>query len=232
MNSYSLNISSLNGASSDITQRAVILATAVAYLKPSNFTKHASAIIDQQLAAQITGKIGWVKSRATMAVVGVAGHKWAISAAGYTPIQHTYQAAVNLTAHIRARCAMAVEAQAVSGSSYKAWKRSPVAVPAEGSITAAGWSKPPTNVYAPVGQVAESLATVTAKVRARFVETTALAASVVADSHVRRRSPVVADGSATIFEINTVWKRIPWDYPAPEDRTFPVPPVDNYFYVS
>jgi hypothetical protein len=256
VNSSNFNASTINGAIGDVTIRSVVNAFASAFITSGNrvFRKDS---LNVTASATVAGAIGRVWFRDSLSVTGVAEIDFmarmrsrsveVVSAVASISMQAfwwarsvlTVSAAVqdvSSTARIRARSVLDVQARASGEFSAKkfvglALNTEPIQARAEISITGQ-LVKPQTLIPAPVSVPAQAFIVATLKGLIRDSFPATATADILATLKGRVRSATPVSAQAVIYASSGTNRQIPFDEPAPGERTFYVPAIDNIFYAS
>ncbi len=212
----------------------------------------AYARVHSEPAASLAGRLGRVEAHiradaiARAAVVGALGHAEVhglIAARGRAVIKVTLppvrsvvgakaRASIGLRAHVLARGGASGTARAKLSPATRLVRRGPVRSEPSAGITADGTVFARRRVRSPVDARAQAFIVTRTRTSARLAVLLRAAAVGTARFHVGARGPVAVLGQAVIEIDPGVFKRLPFDEPAPESRTFLVPPTMTTFYVT
>lgn len=251
MNRGQINGFTLNGSVGDPVVRVRIDAKGYARVRARGRVL-AYAVVHGTPEARQTGKLGRVEANLSVAALAQAAVSGAIGrvdihgllqATGRVVIEVKLppvrgrirskpQAQIALKAHAFLRTSIAGQAQAKFTPQAGLLRRGPVKargvadITADGTVYARRWLRVPTDVQAQAFIVTRS------RVDARLAVLTQAVADGEVRHHVLARAPVLAQGVAFIEIDPSIHKRLPFDEPAPDSRTFLVPPAMTTFYVT
>jgi len=241
----------INGPAGDQVVRVRVDARGFARIR-SGGRVLAYARIQSEPAASFAGHLGRVEAHiradamARAAVLGALGHAEVhglIAARGRAVIKVTLppvrsavpakaRANIGLRAHVLARGAASVAARAKLSQSTYLERRGPVrAHPATG-ITADGTVYARRQVRSPLNAKAQAFIVTRTRTSARLAVLLRASASVTPRGYVAARAPLATQGRAVIEIDPAVFKQLPFDEPAPDSRTFSVPPAMTTFHVT
>lgn len=251
MNRGQLNGFVLNGASSDPVVRVRVDAKGYAMVRARGRVL-AYSVTHSAPAARLDGRLGRVEAHlsaqsvARAAVEGALGRvniHALLAATGRAVIEvklpYIYgRAAVNgrarigVTAHALARIGATVVGQAKLEPKARLLRRGPVkakgvaGIEADGVVYVRRWLRSPSEGKAHAFIVSK------AHIEARLAALARAQADVAVDFHVLARAPMTWQGIAFIEIDPAIYKRLPFDEPAPDSRTFYVPASMTTFYVT
>lgn len=252
MNSSGFNATTINGSSSDVNIRSVVLLIAAAFITSGNrvFRKDT---MNLQVQATVTTAVGRVWFRDVLAAQGEASvsvvHRLivrsiATAEAVATIVVLAYrrardvlgaQAAVQgdaVAASKRASGFVRAIAEAVVATTARLYARDEASAQALVGIAVSGAVRPRTNVFSPISAPAQATITANSVLYARGPVAASAEAGVTAIVNARSRAPVSATATASIFATATGVKRIPFDRNAPDERTYVVPAIQTYYVVT
>jgi len=250
MNSGALNAYALNGSVLDPVVRTRVdgFAYAVASTKPRVLAYERVAVLARAALDSVAAKVFTrtpVSVYAEATVSGVLGRVWAKLVASVTG-----SASIN-TSLYQIRCIVSPVVSAVVSTLPKVFARNRVQSSALASVSVVGG----TAYRAILSRVARAVVSATGKVyQRRYLRSSVGAVSVanvvalsktfarlvvfhsapVLITHVARaivRAPTHAESKADVVVDFSVAKQIPWDEPAPDERTFKVNPETFVFMV-
>lgn len=224
MNGHNLNGALINGANLDVTQRSVILAYGVAYLGATG------GRVLRRGPVEVSGEVTVSPAGRVFAKSAIRAFGQAYITRALTPTVYTCHARSVVTPRTRTRCVLSVTAEAQMPGVLTAWRRAPVTPTGEALATGLGDVKPLTDVLSPVTCFAMADIAAQYHIEGTLPVTASAQAAISIAPHLRRRSPVAASAQAYIYAIGTEFRRIPWDEPAPDERTFRVPAIQTTFY--
>lgn len=251
MNRGALNGYALNGRSADPVVRIRVDARGYARVRVSGRVL-AYAVVHSAPAAAMAGPLGRVHAKlaagalARAAVEGALGRihvRSLLAATGRAVVKVTLPpvyarvaaravARTRLAAHVLARSAVDAGAQAQFAPRTLLLRRGPVqSAPAargkaDGRIYVRRWLR------SPVDSKEQAFIVTQGRVEARLAVLAQGQALGAVDAHTLVRAPIAAQGVVFIDIDPAVHKRLPFDEPAPESRTFTVPAGMTTFYVT
>ncbi len=251
MNRGQLNGFTLNGASADPIVRVRVDGKGYARVSAGGRVL-AYAVAHSAPRARLDGKLGRVEARlsadavARAAIAGALGRvdvHGLLAVTGRAVIQVTLppvygrlavraRASIGLSAHALVRSSAAVTGQARGEAGARVVRRAPVvarpaaAIGADGSVFVRRW------IRSPLEGRGQAFVIANGHMEARLAALSQARAVTAAAFHVKARAPVAARGVAFIDVDFAVNKRLPFDEPAPEYRTFYVPAGQHTFVVS
>lgn len=251
MNRGQLNGFALNGASADPVVRVRVDAKGYARVRAGGRVL-AYAVTHAAPAASLDGRLGRVEahlsaqSLARAAVEGALGRvdiHSLLAVTGRVVIDVTLpairgrlaakgRASIGVNARALARSGAAVVGRAQFAPQTKLLRRGPVqargraGVDADGVVYVRRWLRSPTE-----GKALAFIASA-GRVEARLAALVSAQANATVDFHLQARAPVAFQGVAFIEIDPSINKRLPFDEPAPDSRTFTVPAGMTTFYVT
>ncbi len=251
MNRGKFNGFAINGPSMDQVVRVRVDARGYARVRAGGRVL-AYARVHSEPAAAMQGKLGRVEAHiraeamAQAAVTGVLGHAdvhGLIAARGRVVIKVTLppvrgrvsaqaRAGIGLRAHVLARGGVSSTARAQLSLETHLARRGPLRAQPSAGITADGTVFARRQLRSPIDARARAFVVTHTRVSARLAVLVRATADGKARFHVGARAPLAALGRAVIEIDPSVFKRLPFDEPAPESRTFSVPPTMTTFHVT
>lgn len=251
MNRGQMNGFALNGASADpvvrvrvdakgyarVRARGRVLAYAVMHAAPAASLDGKLGRVEAHLSAQslaraaVEGALGRVDIRSLLSVTGrvvidvmLPAIRGRVGAKG--------RASIGAKPHTLARSGAAVQGRAQFSPQTSLLRRGPVRAKGRADLDADGvvyvrrWQRAPAE-----GKALAFIAT-TSRVEARLAALVRAQANASVDFHLQARAPVAFRGVAFIEIDPAIHKRLPFDEPAPDSRTFTVPTGMTTFYVT
>ncbi len=251
MNRGPLNGFAINGASGDPVVRIRVDAKGYARIRASGRVL-SYGVVAATAQADLQGVLGRVNAKLTIGGVARAAIGGALGRAEiHGIIQSTGRAVVHvvlppirlrvnakgragigLKAHLEARNAVTGNGQARAVLKPRLLRRGPVAaqgvaqIAADGVVYVRRWLRSPTEGKA------EAFIVSTSRVDARLAALVQAKAVPTAEFTILARAPLQCTVVAFIEIDPSIHKRLPFDEPAPESRTFLVPPAMTTFYVT
>ncbi len=251
MNRGKFNGFAINGPSGDQVVRVRVDARGYARVRAGGRVL-AYARIYSEPAASLPGLLGRVEAHiradalARAAVTGVLGHAdvhGLVAARGRVVVKVTLppvrgrvsgeaRASIGLRAHVLARAGVSATPRANVSSNTHLTRRGPVRSRPTAGITADGTVFARRQRRSPIDGRARAFVVTHTRVSARLAVLLRAAADGEAGFHVGARAPLSAHGRAVIEIDPSVFKRLPFDEPAPDSRTFLVPAAMTTFHVT
>lgn len=251
MNRGQFNGFVLNGASADPVVRVRVDARGYAMIRARGRVL-AYSVMHSAPAACLDGKLGRVEahlsaqSLARATVEGALGRvdiHALLSATGRAVIEvklpYIYgraavkgRARIGVTAHSLARGGAKVLAQAKLAPKSRLLRRGPVKTRGIADIDAGGVVYVRRWLRSPAEGKAQAFIVSKAHIEARLAALVRAPADAAVDFHVLARAPMGWQGVAFIEIDPAIYKRLPFDEPAPDSRTFNVPAGMTIFYVT
>lgn len=251
MNSSSFNGATINGAFGDATVRSYVNLIATAFIV-ANARVLRKSIVNIEARADIGPVVGRAYMRSMEVVIAQAvinpGYRVyvkfnevcqaiadiTITARNQVRNVATLSAAasITLTARNRARSVVTLQAYADIVARVLSRIRSAVSVTGQAQIENTATVKAPTPVLSPVGVSARAQIQAAGYVRRRDAIDLEANALVVARLSARIRGPVICYASANILAQFEVYRRLPFDRNAPDERTYVVPAIQTYYVVT
>ena len=251
MNRGMLNGYAINGSASDPVVRVRVDAKGYARVRARGRVL-AYAVVATRPSAVLDGKLGRVEANlsgnalARAAIEGALGRvdvHGLLAATGRAVITVTLppvrnrvvskaRASIGLTAHAEVRAGAAATGRAKFTPKTRRIRRSPVKSKpaaqgrANGTVYVRRWLR------SPVDSRAQMYIVTAGHVEARLALLLQAVADGQAGFHVDARAPLTVNGTAFIEIDPSIHKRLPFDEPAPESRTFRVPEAMTTFYVT
>lgn len=251
MNRGQINGFALNGSSGDPVVRVRVDAKGYARVRARGRVL-AYAVVQATPAAVMDGKLGRVEanlsanSLARAAIEGALGRvnvRSLLAATGRVVVEVKLppirlrvnakaRASIGLTAHALVRSGVAATGQAKFTPKARRLRRAPVQSNPKASGVANGTVYVRRWLRTPVDSRGQAYIVTAGHVEARLATLLQARADGEVDFHVQARAPVVVNGIAFIEIDPSIHKRLPFDEPAPESRTFRVPAAMTTFYVT
>lgn len=251
MNRGQLNAFALDGRVSDPVVRVRVDAKGYAVAQVSGRVL-AYGVVNARPCARQLGILGRLEAklrapaRAVAVVSGVLGRvniRGLLQSTGRARIEVTLApiygrvgvrgvARIGLAAHALARLSAQSLGRSDVGVSARLIRRAPLVSQPQAQIAADGRVFIRRWVRSPLDSTGACLIVSRTRIEARLAALVSAQALVTATGRAMRRAPMLARGLALIEIRVEVHKRLPFDEPAPEYRTFIVPAAQNQFYVT
>lgn len=252
MNRNPLNGAAINGRSTTSEVRGAVIAKAYARVRasgrvlvyePVNVLAKASvgaSTLGRVLAyepvavsaqAQLSGTLGRTLVRAPVAVEALATVAVRMPAVG-GQVRSTPRAKIDHEPRVELRAPVKLVVRAKVTAVPRLMRRGPVASTGQAKIGVRVTVIPLMYVRRPVKLVARALLQTLPRVYARLSVQTQGQALVHTTARVLVRSPVHCMASALAVVDTSIFKRLPFDEPAPDSRVFYVPAGTTTFYVT
>ena len=251
MNRGQLNGFVLNGASADPVVRVRVDAKGYAMVRARGRVL-AYSVMHSAPAARLDGKLGRVESHLSARAVARAAVEGALgrvnihallAATGRAVIEvklpYIYgrgavrgRALIGVTAHSLARIGAPAVGQAKLAPKARLLRRGPVQGRGIADIGADGVVYVRRRLRSPTEGKAQAFIVSNAHIEARLAALVRAQADAAVDFHVLARAPMAWQCVAFIEIDPSTYKRLPFDEPAPDSRTFYVPAGMTTFYVT
>lgn len=251
MNRGQINGFALNGASADPVVRVRVDAKGYARVRARGRVL-AYAVVHAAPEASLDGRLGRVEahlsaqSLARVAVEGALGRvdiRSLLSVTGRVVISVTLpairgrvgakaRASIGAKPHTLARFGTAVVGRAQLVPKTTLLRRGPVQARGRADIDASGTVYVRRWLRSPAEGKAQAFIVSTTRIEARLAALVRAEADATVDASVRARMTVAFRGVAFIEIDPAIHKRLPFDEPAPDSRTFTVPAGMTTFYVT